>query len=429
MWKHENTIGTLSWPIPAALAAAALWATAALAAAPASGPEWNQWRGSPSRDAISTDTGLLKAWPEGGPPLLWKVTDLGGGFSGVSFSGNRIFTMGDVGNDCSILALNLADGKTLWAAKVGKTGGGGGYPGPRCTPATDGTLAWALGQYGDLVCVEAATGKERWRKNLPSDFGGKMMSGWGYSESPLLDGDRIVCSPGGSRGTVVALNKETGAVVWQSKELAEPASYSSLATAEIGGARQYIVLTSESVSAVAAADGKLLWHAPRTGKTAVIPTPNYRDNLVFVTSGYGIGCNAFRITAGGGTFKAEPAYSDSKLANHHGGVLLVGDHLYTIVDAGALTCIDFKTGKVAWQNPGVGKGSIAYADGRLIIRSEKAKGTIALVEATPAGYKEAGRFNQPDRSDKNSWPHPVIFQGRMYIRDQGVLLCYDLKAK
>jgi outer membrane protein assembly factor BamB len=417
--------------VPALLAAVSLSAALQAPAAPADDAKesgWNQWHGA-KRENRSPDTGLLKEWPSGGPTLAWKATGLGAGFSGVSFAGDKIFTMGDQPDGCAILALDAATGKKLWAAPVGKPVGGGGYPGPRATPATDGTLVVSLGQYGDLVCVQAATGKEAWRHSMDKDFGGKMMSGWGYSESPLLDGTMVVVTPGGSKGTVVALNKTSGATLWQTKELTDAAAYTSLVPAEIGGVRQYLVFTDASVSGISTSNGQLLWRAPCPGKTAVVPDPVYGDGTVFVTAGYGVGHHAFRLSTAGGRITPQDAYAGKDLEVHHGGVVLVGEHLYGLTNRNQLACMELKTGKVAWQDKSVGKGSITYADGHLVVRSEKGAGTIALVEASPTGYKEKGRFDQPDRSDKNSWPHPVVFGGRLYIRDQDVLLCYDVKAK
>jgi outer membrane protein assembly factor BamB len=426
--KPANRFRVLAWflAILPALSPADLPAAPVAAKAEAKGLEWNQWHGA-KRDNISPDTGLLKEWPAGGPTLAWKATGLGGGFSSVSFAGGKIFTMGDQPDGAAIVALDAATGKKLWTAPVGKPGGGGGYPGPRCTPATDGTLVWALGQYGDLVCVQAATGKEAWRHNLDKDFGGKMMSGWGYSESPLLDGNLIVCTPGGSKGTVLALNKTTGAPVWQSGDLKDAASYASLLPVEIGKVRQYLVLTDASVAGIAATSGQVAWRAARSGKTAVVPDPVYSNGIVLVSSGYGVGCNAFQISAAGGRFSAQEAYANRDLTNHHGGIVQIESHVYSLTDSNELVCMDLKTGKVAWKDRSVGKGSITSADGCLVVRSER--GPIALVEASPAGYKEKGRFDQPDRSGKETWPHPVVFGGKLYIRDQDVLLCYDVKGK
>lgn len=386
--------------------------------------EWYQYRG-PKRDGLSPDTGLLKQWPGSGPPLAWKTTGLGDGFSSVAIAGDKIFTMGDVGGSACLLALKAADGKILWAAKVGAPFPNDRDPGPRSTPATDGVLVFGLGKEGELVCVHAATGREVWRRKM-SDFGGRMMSGWGYSESPLVDGPLLVVTPGGSRGTVLALNKANGAPVWQSAQLKDSAAYASLVPIEIARIKQYIVFTDKTVAGIAAANGAIVWRADRQGETAVVPTPVYKDGVVFVTSGYNVGCNAFQISGGGGQFRAQEIYNGKQMVNHHGGVVLVGNHVYG-TDEGSLKCIELKTGKVAWQDRSVGKGSVTYADGHIIVRGEG--GGVALVEATPEGYKEKGRFTPPDRSGKSAWSHPVVFGGRLYLRDQGVLLCYDLKAK
>ncbi len=403
----------------------------ALAAdAPAKVGDWPQWRG-PNRDDLSKETGLLKEWPAAGPALAWKITGVGIGYSGVAVTGGKIFTMGDIGNDSHVIALNEADGKQLWSTKIGASGQYGGFVGTRGTPTVDGNLVYALNQHGDLICVEAATGKEVWKKSLTKDFGGGTPQ-WGYAESPLVEGDVVMCTPGGKGGAIVALNKKTGATVWQSKDFTDGAHYSSLIIETLFGQRQVIQLTAASVAAVAVADGKLLWQAKRPGKTAVVPTPIFSDNQVFVTSGYGVGCNAFTISKDASGYKTAEAYANTNMINHHGGVILLDGFLYGFSDKGGWTCLDFKTGKVVWTNPGVNKGAIAYADGHFYLRSEGGKGgkgTIALIDASSKGYVEHGRFDQPDRSDKNSWPHPVISNGKMYIRDQDVLLCYDVKGK
>ena len=389
--------------------------------------EWPQWRGA-NRDNLSKETGLLKEWPAGGPELKWKATELGGGFSGISVTSGKIFTMGDVDGASQLMAFDEATGKKLWSTKLGAAGGGDGYPGPRGTPTVAGGCAYALGQFGDLLCADATTGKELWRKNLVKDFGGTLPR-WGYSESPLVDDGKLICSPGGQQGTIMALDAKTGDLIWRTKDLTDAPHHSSMILETVLGQKQAIQLTSASVVGIALPDGKVLWRADRPGKTAVVPTPVYADNQVFVTSGYGIGCNAFKISKDEKGFNAEQVYANTNMVNHHGGVILLNGYVYGFSDSKGWVCLDFKTGEIAWADKCVGKGAIAYADGNLYIRSESGKGTVALIEANPTKYVEKGRFDQVDRSDKNSWTHPVIVNGKLYLRDQGTLLCYDVKGK
>jgi outer membrane protein assembly factor BamB len=385
---------------------------------------WYQFRG-PNRDAISPDTGLLKDWPSGGPPLLWKATGLGTGYSSVSISGNTLFTMGEAGGKSQLLALSVADGKVLWKQNVGEAGNPGNQgAGPRGTPATDGTLVFALGQCGELVCARAANGAVVWQKSLERDFGGNRPQ-WGWAESPLLDGNFVMVSPGSSRASVVALQKSTGAPAWQAKARGS-AHYTSLAVADIGGVRQYLYFNDQCVAGIAAANGQVAWSADRSGQTAIASTPMYKDGMVFVASGYGVGHTAFRISGGGGRFQAQKAYEGKELINHHGGMVLVGDHVYG-TDEAALKCMELKTGKVLWQDRCVGKGSVISADGHLIVRGEG--GGIALVEASPAGYKAHGQFSVPKSGGNGAWANPVVFGGKLYIRDWETLLCYDVKGK
>jgi outer membrane protein assembly factor BamB len=388
--------------------------------------DWPQWRG-PNRDGISAETGLLTTWPEGGPPLSWKAAGLGAGYSSVSISQGRIFTMGDGPDGSFVIALSENGGQKLWTTPVGSPGGGAGYPGPRCSPTVDGDLVFALGQHGDLVCLEAASGKERWRKKMSKDFGGKMMSGWGYSESPLVDGDRLICTPGGNQGTLLALDKKTGDVLWRTKPLTDSAAYSSVVPADMGKVHQYVQLTDAHVFGVAANDGRVLWEAARKGATAVVPTPIVYSNYVYVTSGYNVGCNLFRVETAGGGFRAEQVYANKALDNHHGGVIRIGEHIYGHSDRNGWVCQNLKSGEVVWSSKQLPKGALAYADGHFYLRSESGKGTVALIEAIPTAYREKGRFHQPDRSGANSWAHPVVANGKLYLRDQDILLCYDVK--
>ncbi len=412
------------------LSASALLLTGAPRGHAASG-DWTQWRG-PNQDGPSPEKGLLTAWPAGGPPLAWKATGLGAGYSTVAVVGDQVITLGEKGERSEVIALNRTDGKPRWRTDLGKAGapGWGGFAGPRCMPILEGNLVFAVGQYGQMACLDVATGKVKWQKDYAKDFGSPLPE-WGFAGMPRVDGDQVVLAVGGDQGDLVVLNKNTGALVWRSRELTDSLHYSSPIRAEIGGVKQYLQLTELSVSGIAAADGKLLWRAPRKGNVAIVPTPICDGGLVYVTSGYDVGCSLFRITSTAGAFAAEQVYANDVIVNHHGGVVKVGDYLYGHSDKLGWVCQEFKPGKAVWNEAAeFGKGSVAYADGHLYLRAEdKAKGTVALIAATPEGYRESGRFDPPDHSGKDNWPHLVIAGGHLYLRDQDVLLCYDVKAK
>jgi len=393
--------------------------------APLTAADWPQWRG-PDRDAKSSETGLLTEWPEGGPPLEWNATGLGGGYSSVAVAEGSIYTLGDFEDGSHVIALHEKDGSPRWKTRIGKAGGHRRYPGPRSTPTIDGDQVFALNQHGDLAALTTTSGTMLWSVNLQDDFQGKMMSGWKYSESPLVDGDAVVVTPGGKKGTLLALDRQTGAKIWRTKDWTDPAAYSSVVIATIQGKRQYVQLTGKSVAVVDPETGDVLWKASRPGKTAVIATPVIQDDIVFVTSAYGVGSNAFRIETTGDQWSAEEIYATKNLANHHGGVVLLDDHVFGS-SGGTFRSLELATGDVAFAGRSVGKGSTIYADGHFYLRSEA--GPVALIEATTTDLNEKSRFSQPDRSGERAWPHPVIANGKLYLRDQDVLLCYDLEAR
>lgn len=384
--------------------------------------DWSQWRG-PNRDAKSQETGLLESWSADGPPLAWEAKGLGDGYSSLAVAKGRIFTLGDLDDGSYAIALDESDGSPLWQTRIGDAGGHRRYPGPRSTPTVAGGRLFALNQHADLVCLDAESGEKMWSVNLVDDFGGKMMSGWKYSESVLVDGDRVICTPGGEDGTLLALNRHTGMKLWQTRDWTDPAAYSSVIVAIIHDTRQYIQLTGRSVAGIEPESRNVLWRADREGKTAVVATPVVADDIVFVTSSYGVGCNAFRVSKDGKSWRAEEVYANKNIANHHGGVVLLDGHVYGS-SGGTFRCLDLKSGELAYTRRSAGKGSTVYADGHLYLRSEG--GAVALIEATPDGLREKGRFDQPGRSDKRAWPHPVIVNGKLYLRDQDLLLCYDI---
>ncbi|MEE8452664.1 MAG: PQQ-binding-like beta-propeller repeat protein [Thermoguttaceae bacterium] len=394
---------------------------------PAVADDWPEWRGV-GRDGMCRETGLLKAWPDGGPTLLWTATGVGEGYSGPAIVGDVLYTMGNLdGKEC-VLALDVTDGTQLWVAPFGPVEYDGNFPGTRATPTTDGDRLFALGASGRLVCMERADGKIVWTKNFVSDFGGPMPR-WAFAESVLVDGERLICTPGGPKASMVALDKTTGRTVWASG-FGDKAAYSSIVKTSIGGTDQYVAFTAASLVGVAAADGKLLWrykepaHWADWGEVNVV-TPIVHDGTVCAASGYGVGGGMARIVKTPDGFEARQAWFTKDMKNHHGGLILCDGALYGCNDPSILTCLDYESGEVRWQSRKPGKCSLLYADGMLYCRDEK--GPISLVGATPEGFRQTGRFDQPNRSDQNAWPHLVIANGRLYVRDQDVLLCYDVK--
>lgn len=382
--------------------------------------DWPQWRG-PLRDGVSQETGLLKAWPQGGPQQAWKATGCGEGYGAVAVQGGRIYGMGNRGGGEVVWALDARTGQPVWSTPFAPAIRAEAGNGPRSTPTLDGGRLYALGVAGDLVCLDAASGRLIWRKHLAREFGGQMPT-WGYCESPLVDGEKVVACPGGVN-TIVAFNKSSGQPLWTSRiPERDGAQYASCIVATVGGQRQYIQFLQKGVVGVAAQDGRFLWRyeSPANG-TANCTTPIFAENCVFATSNYGVGGGLARLSAGG----AQEVYFTKRMQNHHGGVVLVNGHLYGF-DQSNLTCLDFRTGQVKWFNRSVGKGSLVAAAGHLYCRGES-DGGVALVEANPSAYVEKGRFRQPNPSGAPTWPHPVVANGRLYLRDQDVLLAYTVK--
>ena len=394
----------------------------------AAAPEWNQWRG-PNRDAISKETGLLKKWPEGGPALLWEASGIGAGFSTVSIKDGRIFTQGDRQGRSHILALDYGTGKELWAVPTGDAFRGG-YDdhGPRGTPTIDGDVLYALNVHGDLYCLETASGKKRWSMNILEKFQGKNPE-WKISESPLVVGDRLIVTPGGPDATIVALDKKTGDTLWTSKGLSDPPAYSSCILVDAAGVKQVVNLTHKGIAGVALDDGRFLWRYDRVANdVASIATPVHKDGEIFTTTFYDAGCALIRLKpAGEGKVAAEEVYFSRDLMNHHGGAVLVDGHIYCYHKDRDLKCLEWKTGKVKWsERKSVGKCSLFYADGCLYALSQE--GVVGLIEVTPEKYKELSRFKLPEHGEEPSWAHPVISGGRLFIRTDNKLRCYEVKG-
>jgi outer membrane protein assembly factor BamB len=401
----------------------------------ASTSDWPQWRG-PERNGISKETGLLKQWPQGGPKLLWQLNDVGDGYSTPVVVGTRIYLMGNRGFENEFVqALSTKDGKQIWTTRVGTVGSPQAflYAKARSTPTVDGDFIYALGSDGDLACLETKSGKIQWQKNIKKEFGGQPGM-WAYAESPLLDGDVVVVTPGGAQATFVALNKKTGAVVWKSAVPGgDAAAYSSAIVVQAGGRKQYVQFLSKGIVGIDAKTGEFLWRYKEVAKgMAQIPTPVARDGYVYGAA-LEVGGGLVRLKSDGSAVAAEQVYFARGLPSNIGGSVLVGDYLYGTAAEG-LVAAEFATGKVKWQAECVGSGSIAYADSRLYIHGTN--GQIALVEATPEGYRERGRFTPPAQPTRKrqgpfpekAWTYPVIANGRLYIRDIETLWAYDIKA-
>jgi outer membrane protein assembly factor BamB len=405
-------------------------------AAPAS--DWPQWRG-PQRNGISTESGLLKQWPAEGPKLLWQVHDIGDGFSTPSVAGTRIYLMSNRGlEDEFVQVFSTGNGKPIWTTRVGKVGNPDQdppFPKARSTPTVDGDFVYALGSDGDLVCLEAGNGKIRWQKHLRQEFGGKPGT-WAYAESPLVDSDVVVVTPGGTQATMVALDKKTGAAVWTSAiPGGDPAGYASAIIVQAGGRKQYVQFLEKGIVGVDAKTGQFLWrYADVVKGPAQAFTPVAGGEYVY-GGALSIGGGLVRLKADAGGVAAEQVYFARGLPNGFGGAVLVGDYLYGTDTGGQCLAVEFTTGKVMWKTDSLGSASLAYADGRLYLHAWN--GAVGLVEATPDGYRENSRFSPPNQPKKkqagpfseHAYAYPVIANGRLYIRDLGTLWAYDIKAK
>ncbi len=395
---------------------------------PVVGEDWSQWRGT-NRDGKSSETGLLKTWPEGGPKLLWQVQDLGNGYSTPSVSGNQLFVLSNQGTDKEeVISLSVKDGKRLWATTIGKVGPNQGpqYPGTRSTPTISEGKLYCLGSDGDLVCLEAATGKMVWGKNLRSDFDG-VPGMWAYTESPLIDGNALICSPGGTKSTVVALNKGTGEKLWStSLPEGDAASYASPIVTTVDGTKQYVLYLGKGVVGLNASSGELLWRYAKTSDSqANIATPVVQGNKVYSAASR-VGGGLVEV----GSKKGEPkeVYFAKTLPSGMGGSVLVNGKLYGTAGP-AMMCVDYATGNVVWQDRGIGSASICFADGRLYLHGDNNE--IAMIEATDSGWKLLGKGtppNAPARGNSKAWAHPVISDGKLYIRDQSSIWCYDIRG-
>lgn len=425
-----------------ALCLAALALPAEAAPAPersATGSDWPQWRG-PDRSNVSKEKGLLKSWPEGGPKLLWTAEEAGIGYGGPAIVGKRLYILGADEQQEYVHAFDTTSGKKLWSTAIGPFYRNRYGSGPRSTPTVDGDHLYALSARGHLNCLKT-TGEKEWTVQLAGAAGlGGAVPTWGYSESPLVDGGQVVCTPGGARGSVAALDKKTGKVLWRSQDLKDPAGYSSIVLADVGGMSHYVQQTMKGIAGVSPKDGSTLWYFSQPKyRVAVIPTPIVHNNYVYVTAGYNAGCSLLELTPTSSGIEVKQVYSPASrqaMDDKHEGVLLFDGYVYGWTDSqrGAWICQDFKTGEEVWRSKKLGRGSECCADGHLYCYTED-RGTVALVQASPKGWEEKGRFTLPRHTaqkrefNNNIWTHPVVANGHLYLRDQELIFCYDVKGK
>ncbi len=402
--------------------------------------DWAQWRG-PNREGKCRETGLKFPEGEQAPKLHFMTDGFGKGFAGVSVVNGTVYTIGNMEDAQTVVAADADTGKILWKTPVTKGNPEHSYPGSRCTPTYDQGKLYIVASSGKVACLDAKSGSVLWEKDFATQWKGKMMSGWGYSESPLVDGDRLLCTPGGPDAMIVCLNKKNGKEIWRTavpdlgKEGKDGAGYSSIVISNGAGVKQYVQLIGRGVIGVRASDGKFLWgYNQVANEVANIPTPVVEGDYVFATSSYGGGGSVLlKLKRSGDGVAAEEVYWLEKRTfnNHHGGVVLVDGYIYGghNQNKGFPTCLNFKTGEIVWGGTklrGEGKGSAAvlYVDGKLIFRYEN--GLVVLLEATPKEYRVLAKF-EPEFQKGKSWAHPVIANGKLYLREQNKLMCYDLK--
>lgn len=423
----------------------------------AAADDWPQFRGI-NRDGISKEKGLLHKWPDKGPKLLWTYKDAGLGHSSFAIVKGVLYTLGtdydfknaDKGaKDEFVIAIDVKSGKELWRVKYASlyASKGNAYgDGPRSTPTIDGNLLYVLGGQGDLVCFDiSAKAKEVWRKNLTADFGGELMTGYGYAESPLIDGDHLICTPGGANGAVVALDKKTGKLVWQSKTWTDKAPYGSVAVGDIQGVRQYVQIGYSaklvgSVAGVEAKTGKLLWTAQIfSGQNDGASTPPViKGNEVFVSAPWVAGSHLFEIGKNQTPKELYSKKAQKRFRSTFGGLVVLDDKIYGHSETG-WCCLDWKTGAEEWLDRGQLKcssGAVIAADGKLYMYTEE--GEAALVDASPKPpMNVVSSFTIPERSAippnrvtsrmARVWPHPAISDGVLYLRDHEFIFAFAIK--
>ena len=396
------------------------------------GDDWPQWRG-PNRDAKSNESGLLQSWPVDGPPLVWKTDELGEGYASVVVANGRLHTIGNEAGTIFAYALSESTGELLWKAKIGESSRHA-----MSTPTIDGDYVYALDPDGELSCLHAVTGALEWHVDFMADFSGKLQSGRGYGESPLIDGKHLICTPGGDEAIVVALNKATGEVVWK---MAAPtigdkggdgAAFSSIVKTRIDEIDMYVQLVGRGLIGIECTSGRYLWgYNDICADIVNIPTPVIYDDLVFSANGYNAGSVLLQLRpADEGTIEVREVYrlAGNQFQNHHGGVVALEGKIFGGHGSnnGLPTCVDLISGEVLWKRrgPGVGSAAVVYADNRFVFRYQN--GVVALLAANEKGFSMKGKLQIPGAGG-DSWSHPVIANGALMLREQNSLYVHDIR--
>jgi outer membrane protein assembly factor BamB len=394
------------------------------------GFEWTDFRG-PNRNGKSSETGLLKKWPAGGPELVWETEGLGGGFASVVIANGYVYTTGMVGPDKKgmVFAFDV-DGNPKWSESYGQ-GWKGSHRGTRTTPTIDGDRLYVMSGYGNLVCFDAKSGAKNWEVDTLKEFSGENIR-WGISESVLIYGDKVICTPGGKDATVVALNKMNGETIWTTKGLSEKSAYCSPVVIERGGKKMILTMVQKSIVLIDPDSGNVILRIPHEGKHEISAvSPLYKDGVIYATTGYGYGGKAYELSADTSSYTEK--WSDKNLDCHHGGVILLGNDIIGSNDDGdkanknkkSWICLDMVSGKMKYWDKLIGKGSLIYAEGLLYCYGESGK--VGLMKATPSGFELISSF-EITKGEEEHWAHPVVCNGRLYIRHGDVLMVYNVKA-
>ncbi|MGL6197190.1 MAG: PQQ-binding-like beta-propeller repeat protein [Thermoguttaceae bacterium] len=399
-------------------------------------PSWPVFHG-PKGNNISPATGLLTTWPEEGPKLIWKCDKLGegvGGYSGVTVKDGRVYTSGNVADGdevySTVFCLDEKDGKILWTYKNGPAWTNGRmFPGTRSTPTIDGDFVYDETPVGQVACIEAKTGKEVWSVNILEEFDAKNIT-WALAESVIIDGDNVICAPGGEKASVAALDKKTGKVVWTTPSTGELTNYATPYIFDFEGFRVIAIMNQKGIIGVNAKDGKLLFSVPHETKYDINATmPHYNgDGTLFVISGYGTGSQLLKLAKDGDVIKAEQVWAKKEFDNQHGGIVVIDGFAYGTTQnykGGVWVCQKVADGEIMWEDKGVGKGACTSAEG-LIYGMSEGDGTVGIFEATPEGYKEHSRFKLPEEGEGMYWAHPVVCGKNLYLRHGNFLYVYDI---